>query len=121
MTTTVAAIAAEAFDAVAADLSGVIRTGTLTRKADAGYNPTTEAYTAATGTYTCRVVDASSMPVGALPPGFVSGPGEAVLFIEGLTVEPRKSDVIAYGSRTRTVSQVADIAGAGGLYAVVAA
>jgi hypothetical protein len=123
MTTTVAAIAKKAFDAVAAKIGGVTQTGTLTRKANATYNATTEAYTAAASTYTCRVVDNSGKRMGVAPGAFanyVAGPGEVLLYLEGLTVVPLKDDRIAYGAHSRTIQAVEDIVGAGCLYAVVA-
>jgi hypothetical protein len=121
MSTTVAAIADEAFDDVALELTDVIKTATVTR---ATANPT---YTAATGVYapasaaiTGRAVSLTERAIADIFPGYTAGPTTRGFLLEGLSAAPVEGDKLTVGSVDSRIEQVADIAGAGTLFAVVA-
>lgn len=118
MTTTVSAIAAEAFDAVAAEFSDVVQTATLTRVTRGEYNPTTGAYPEVPATDTGRAVFDTQTPIADALGGYVGGPGELLVYIEGLdSLTPKESDKIAIGGVNYTIRHVGDIVGAGSFYA----
>jgi len=117
--TTVAEIAAEAFTAVAAELQGVIRSVTVSRTTNGAYDPATGTFASSTDSDNGRAFfDTSTRIVDALP-GHIAGPGEELLWIEGLdTIEPQENDTIAItGKGDYRVVHVGDIVGAGGLFA----
>jgi hypothetical protein len=120
MATTVAAIAARAFDQVATKLTGVIQTGTLSRTASPAYDATTGVYAGIVTTSTCRVLVDTQTPVADVFPGYAEGPSGVLLYLEGLTTAPAENDTIAYGSLTRTIKAVSDIVAAGTFFAVMA-
>lgn len=121
MSTTVAAIAARAFDKVAIKLSGVIKTATVTRETgNATYNATTGAYTASTTSATCRAIEETAAAMASVFPGYVAGPSELMFCLEGLSFAPTKGDLLTIGTVNRTIQRVGDIVGAGGLYRVTA-
>jgi len=129
VSTTVAAIAAEAFDAVAEEISGLILACTVTRKTQGAYDATTGAYSETTTTFTGRAVIATGSTVEGvgnakiadLFPAYVAGPSDTVMILEGLTGAPKENDTIAAGGVTRTVKAVGDVVGAGTLFLVIAA
>ena len=129
MSTTVAAIAAEAFSAVAEELPDVIKACTVTRTTQGAYNATTGAYSETTTTFAGRAVittGSSVEGVGAstikdLFPGYVAGPADVIIFLEGLSGAPKENDTLTIGATTRTIKATGDIAGAGSFYVVIAA
>jgi hypothetical protein len=129
MTTTVAAIAAEAFTAVAAEISGVIQACTLTKIAQGTYNPTTGQYSETTTTATGRAVIATGGTVEGgvantikdMFPAYVAGPADVVIFLIELSAAPKENDKITVGGVQRTIKAAGDIVGAGALYVVIAA
>ena len=50
------------FDDIALELTGVVKSGTLTRKADPTYDATAGTYTAAPSEVTCRVLGGLAAP-----------------------------------------------------------
>jgi len=127
MTTTVAAIAAEAFTAVAAEISGVIQSCTLTRVVDGAYNATTGAYGTTTTNYTGRAVIATGSSVESVSstikdhfPAYVAGPADVVIFLEGLSAAPKENDTLTIGAVIRTIKAVGDIVGVGTFFVVIA-
>lgn len=127
MSTTVAAIAAEAFTAVAAELPDVIKACTLTHVAKGSYNPTTDAYGQTTTTATGRSLNATGSSVESVSstikdhfPAYVAGPADVVLFLEGLSMAPKENDTVTIGAVVRTIKAVGDIVGAGSFYVVIA-
>lgn len=113
---TVAEIAAAAFGAVTNAIPGVVQGATLTRRTTGTYNPTTGSHSATTATSPCSVVFDIARPVRDLFPDYVIGPSEKLAYLEGLTFAPKENDTLSIGG---TVKMVADIAGAGDLYAVI--
>lgn len=118
MTTTVAAIADAAFDAVAAKITGVINSCTLTRTTQGAYNPTTGTYATTTSTDAGRALFDTSTKIDDALPGYVAGPTERLVWIEGLdTLSPKENDTIAIGGVNYTVKATGDIVGAGSFFA----
>lgn len=117
--TTVAEIAREAFDAVAAEITDAIHQATLTRETQGAYNTTTGAYETTTSVQTGRVVVDTTKPVQDVFPDYVVGPGDELILIEGMT-SAKENDKLAFAGRTRIVRQAQDIVAAGTLFYVVA-
>ena len=115
--TTVAEIAAEAFTAVAAELTDVIKTCSITRTTQGAYNPTTGTYATTTATATGRAVFDTSNKIEDVLPGYVAGPAELIVYFEGLSFAPVENDTATIAGLTYTVKAVGDIAGAGSFYA----
>lgn len=116
--TTVAEIASEAFTAVAAELTGVVKSATLTRTVQGEYDPETGTFETTTSTDTGRAIFDTSTKIEDALPGYVAGPTEQLVWIEGLdTLEPKENDAIAIVGVDYTVKHVGDIVGAGSLYA----
>lgn len=118
MTTTVAAIAKSAFDGVAAELTGVIQSCTLTRTTLDDYDPSAGSHTTTASTDAGRAFFDTSTKIEDALSGYVAGPTEKLVWIEGLTtLEPRENDALAIGGVNHTVMATGDVVGAGGLYA----
>lgn len=118
MATTVATIADEAFDAVAAEITGVVKSCTLTRTTQGTYDPSAGEYATTTSTDTGRAVFDTSTKIEDALQGYVAGPTEKLVWIEGLdALSPKENDAIAIGGTDYTIKAVGDVAGAGGLYA----
>lgn len=121
----VASIAKEALDAVAAELTGVVHTVTLTHTDD---NPV---YDAATGivtpgtpvTATGRAIDEAGSSIQILKtqfPWYVVTGVERVFFLEGLNRKPVQGDTLTGPTvGTRKIVAVQDILGAGQAYRAV--
>jgi hypothetical protein len=128
MSTTVAAIAAEAFTAVAEELPDVIKSCTITRTVQGAYDATTGAYSVTTTTYTGRALIATGGTVEGgvastikdMFPNYVAGPADVVIFIEGLSTAPKENDTVTIGGVARTIKAAGDIVGAGSFYVVIA-
>ena len=128
MSTTVAAIAAEAFTAVAAELPDVIKACTLTHVTQGTYNATTGSYGETTTTATGRALittGSSSEGVGSATikdmfPNYVAGPADLVIFLEGLSMAPQENDTLTIGGVVRTIKAAGDIVGAASFYVVIA-
>ena len=119
--TTVAEIAAEVFEAVRAEIDGVIKDVTLTKSVKTTYNATTGAHSQTTTTATGLAMEATERAIQDNFPAYVAGPTDRPFYLQGLTTAPAENDTITIGSETLTVKRVADIVGAGALYFVVAA
>lgn len=116
--TTVAVIAKEAFDAVAADFSDVIKSATLTRTVQGAYDPVSGTYTTTTSMDAGRALFDTSTKVEDALGGYMAGTGELLVWIEGLdTLQPAENDSIAIGGTDYTVKHVGDIVGAGSFFA----
>lgn len=118
--TTVAAIAAEAFDAVEDEFSDVIQACTLTRTAQGAYDPATGEYDTTATQATGRALVATETPITDVFPDYVAGPGDVLIYLEGLSIDPAENDSLLVGSTTRTVTKAGDIVGVGTFFAVVA-
>lgn len=121
MPLTVAQIAAQAFDAVAAKITGPIQTCTLSR-AGADYDPTSgdmAAGSPGTETGTGRCVWASESAVADVFPHLEISDADALVYAIELTLAPREGDTFAAGGRTGQVLAVRDILTVGELYAMV--
>jgi|GEM_PF-2068066 len=116
--TTVAAIAKEAFDSVSAEFTdGIIKACTLTRVTQGAYNPATGEYETTETTYTGRALFDTSTPIEDILQGYVAGPGELLVYLEGLSVVPEENDPIVIGGTDYTVKHVGDVVGAGTFFA----
>ena len=124
MSTTVAAIADAAFDAVAAKITGVIKTCTVTSTTQGAYNTSTGTYSTTTSTQTGRALFAgvqdNGKPITDIFPDYVAGPADELILLEGLTAAPEENDTVTIGSTTRTIMKVNNIVGAGTLFYVMA-
>lgn len=128
MSTTVAGIAAEAFTAVAAEVSGVVQPCTLTKVTQGAYNAATGQYSETTTTATGRAVIATGGSVEGgivstikdMFPAYVAGPADVVMFLIELSAAPKENDKITFGGVARTIKAAGDIVGAGALYVVIA-
>lgn len=116
--TTVAAIAAAAFDAAGAAITDALQAVTVTRTTPGAYNPATGAYAATTAQSTGRGVLDSVRPVADIFPAHVRGPKDQLWLFEGLTAL-REGDAVAIGGTSYTVAAVQDIVGAGSLFYAV--
>lgn len=120
MSTTLKLISKKAFDKLAAKLTGVVFTGTLTKQTKGAYNRTTGSYDAPTdATHSCRVLVAET-PTNGLLGTYTVSEKEKVLIVEGLTVVPVENDKLDFNGDTKTVTFVDDILDAGEFFQVVA-
>lgn len=117
--TTVAAIAREAFDAVAAEITDAVHAATLTRTIRGTYNATTGVYATTVATQTGRAVVDTTTPARDIFPEYVVGAGEELILVEGMT-SAKENDALTFAGRTRVVLQAQDIAAAGRLFYVLA-
>lgn len=125
--TTVAEIALEVFEAVAAELPDVVKDCTLTKKTKGTYNAATDTYTETTATYAGQLIVATGGAIeGGIPgtikdrlPPYVRGPHDEVLLVRGLSAAPAENDTITVGSIIRTVKAVGDVVGVGDFYIVI--
>ena len=119
---TVAEIAKKAFDGVAAKMPGVINDATLTKPGEGStYDPATGQWQEVPPTiYDCRALIDTSTPLIDVFPAFVAGPGDTLIYLEGLTAEPAKNDKISIGGAERIIQGTGDIVGAGEFFVVVA-
>jgi hypothetical protein len=119
----IADIAKEAFDAVAAEISGVIKVATLKRESvaagnydtDTGVVQTTEAQ------LDCRLVFAGAGAGQKYMPDVTITPPDEVVFLEGLaSMPPKQGDVLLVeGARWQLAHPPRDIAGGAGLWVAV--
>jgi len=119
--TTVAAISTEAFDAVAAAVTDAIHGVTLSYVTRGTYDPATGAYPAVTTPITGgRGVLDVSKPIADIFPGYVAGPSEKLILIEGITTAPKEGWTVNFNSVDYEIKRVLDIMDAGTLFYVVA-
>ncbi len=119
--TTVAEIAAEAFTGAAAEFTDIIKAVTLTRTAQTRYNPSTGQHDTTDATATGRGLFDTSTAIGDVLPGFVAGPTDELVWLEGLSFAPAENDSIDIGGSEYLVKAIGDIAGAGTFFAAVVA
>lgn len=117
--TTVADIAAEAFGAVALEITDAIHSATLTRTTQGAYTASTGAYAVTTASQTGRAVSDQSRPIADVFPHYVVGPADELFLLEGFT-SCVENDALSVAGRSMIVRQVLDIANAGSLFYVVA-
>jgi len=117
--TTVAAIAAEAFAAVALEVTDAIHAASLSEDTQGAYDTATGAYAITTTTATGRAVVASETPVNDIFPAYIAGPADELILLEGFTAA-RENMRLTFAGWVRTVTQVQDIVNAGSLFYVVA-
>ncbi|TBE67422.1 hypothetical protein [Rhizobium ruizarguesonis] len=128
MSTTVAAIALEAFTAVAEELPDVIQSCTLTKVAQGAYNAATGQYSTTTTDHTGQALIATggtveggvAQTIKDMFPAYVAGPADVVMFLRGLSAAPQENDTVTIASVTRTIKAAGDIVGVGALYVVIA-
>lgn len=113
--TTIAAIAAEALDGVAEDITDAVQAATLTRATDGFYDIATGSKATDPETQTGRLVFCNTSAVADIFPAYTVGPSDQLLLLEGFT-SVLKNDVV----NNMTVTQVQDIGGAGSLFYAVA-
>ncbi|HEX2554236.1 MAG TPA: hypothetical protein VHL98_11070 [Microvirga sp.] len=123
MSTSVAAIAKEAFDAAAAELPDVIKTGTLSRAAGSDtYNAATGQYVAtAPQTASGRVLFATEQLGSAADPfpGYVASQNEDLVYLEGFSLIPVENDRMTVSGTVFAVVRGRDLLRAGGLSAAI--
>lgn len=120
MTLSVADIGKLAFDGVAAALSGVVHDARLTWDAKGDYDIDAGKRTKSKRFIDGRAVEDASKPVADIFPDYTKGPADRMVLLEGLVVAPQETMRLCYSDRDLTITAVADIAGGGGLYYVMA-
>ena len=119
--TTVAEIAAAAFDDVDAELTDVIQACTVTSVALGAYNATTGVHALTPTNVTGRAVMDQSTPIQDIFPDYVVGPGDTLFWLEGLSAAPAENNTLTVGGVTRTIKRVGDVVGVGTFFSAVAA
>ena len=117
---TVAEIAAKAFDAVAAKITDAIQAATLNWETQGAYDYDTGTYTTVAQSDSGRVVEDSTKPVADVFDGYIVGPAEVLVLMEGFTTVPKENWTLTYAGKTRTIMKVQDIVAANSLFYVVA-
>lgn len=118
---TIAEIAAEAFDAVAAEISDAILTGELFENVQGPYDEATASHpvtAASRGTF--RAILETQKPVRDVFPDYVAGPSEALFFLEGLSNVPKEGWLMRINGNDRTILRAQDILLSGSIAYVVA-
>ena len=115
----VADIAAMALNAVSPVITDAVHSATVTRTYNGAYDVTNGVYQTITVAQTGRVVFSSTSPGRDMFPGYVVGPSDEVLMLEGFT-DIAENDVIMAAGRTLTIMAAQDIGGAGTLFNVAA-
>lgn len=119
MSLTVAQIAAKALNAAQGAITDAVHVAYVSRADKASYDVATGAYANTPETQTGRAVVQNAAPSTDQFPGYVAGPNDQVLMLEGFT-SVKQNDVVTIGARDLTVMAVQDIAGAGTVYMVAA-
>lgn len=118
--TTVAEIAAEAFDAVAAELPDTIKTGVFTRRTATSHDPTTDKVTNTSVTQNCRLVFASVDAAEDLFPELVLGASDELVYAEGTgAFVPKEADNLVSQGQAFKVVKARDLLRASGLHALI--
>lgn len=117
--TTVAAIAAKAFSAVADRITDAIQAATLTATTQGAYNAATGAYATTTSTQTGRAVVDTVTPKADIFPDYTAGTGDELILLEGFTA-CTENMVLTMAGGDWHVSQVQDILRAGSLFYIIA-
>ena len=120
MTITVAEIAKQAFNGVAAALGGVVSDATLSYDAQGAHDPVTGTAITTTTSATGRAVIGTSAAIPSKFPSYVVGPFDTLIMLEGFSMAPKVGFKVTIGTNERTIKAVGDIAGAGEFFEVVA-
>ena len=121
MSLSVADIAKKAFDGVAAGLSGVVKSATITVEVKGEYNATTGTRAVTSTTYSGRAVFGTAAAIRSRFPAYEVGPDDLIISLEGFSTVPSVNDTVTIDSVDRTIKAVGDIAGAGDFFEVIAA
>lgn len=113
---TVAQISAKAFDAVAAKITDAIHPASLGWTEKGAYDPSSGTYTTAPKSATGRVVEDSVKPVSDIFEGYIAGPADVLVLMEGFTTVPVENWTITYAGKTLTIMKVQDLVAAGSLF-----
>ena len=97
---TVAEIAAEAMDAVAAEITDAIHTATLNWSVQGAYDPDAGTYSTTPASDTGRAVEDTTRPIGDVFEDYIVGPGEVLVLLEGFTSVPEENWKLNYGAYT---------------------
>ena len=117
--TTIAAIAAEALDAVALEVTDAVLTATIYRTLVGSYDAVSDTYSGAGIRETGRAVITGEAPKPDQFPAYVVGSTDQMFLLEGFT-SVQENDTLTIGETDRTIMAVQDIMGAGSLFTVVA-
>lgn len=119
--TSVAEVAKEAFDGVGAEFSDVILDAVITRRVQGAYDAASGAYTETSLAISGRAIVSTESSISDYFPDYVIGPGDELIFLEGLSSRPIEADILSIPSHPdRTIRSVGDIVGVGSFFAVVA-
>lgn len=118
MSTTIAAIAKEAFDGVVLEITDAVADARLARSTQGDYNVATGAYALIIGTQTGRAVFTNPAAAADMFPDYVIGPNDQAVLLEGFT-SVKEADLVTVNSLVRTVLRVQDISDAGCLFFAV--
>lgn len=120
MAQTVAQIADEAFDAVAAEITDAIQTATVTRTALGARNVASDSYAETETTDTGRGVIVTERPADIFP-DLAIGPHDQLILLEGLSTVPKDGDKLTFAHLTAApIVAVQNILGADSLFYVIA-
>lgn len=117
---TVAEIAKTAFDAVASQITDAIHPATLGWVEKGAYDPEAGKYTETPKSDTGRVVVDSAKPVADIFEGYIVGPADQLILMEGFKTAPVENYTLTFAGQTLTITRVQDIVAAGSLYYCVA-
>lgn len=116
---TISEIAKTAFDAVSKSIPDAIQSGELREVVTGAYDTTT----ATRSTYKewrsdCRALFSTEQPVTDFFPDYIQGPGDELVFLEGLTAVPQEGWLLCT-SHEYTVVRSQDVLRAGAIAWVV--
>lgn len=120
MATSVAAIATEAFTAVAAELPDAIKAASHRRATVGDYDTVTGTVSSTNVDTACRVVFATVDAIPDVFPDLVTAPGDQLVYAEGLgSVVPKEGDHLTAAGATWQVRAAQDLVQANGLHALL--
>lgn len=120
--TTVAAIAEQAFNAVATSITDVIHAATLSYDVSAarGYDHKSGKYFSTTTSMTGRCLFDTVKPASDIFPDYTNGPKDELVLLEGFGVLAKEGWALAVSGETYTIKKAQAIVGVSDLvYAIV--
>lgn len=118
--TTVADIAKEAYDGIAAEFGdNVVKAAVVTKNAPGAYTASTGVRGVTATSEAGRAIFATAKALAIKFPAYVAGPGDLMVGLEGFLIAPEVNDTVTIESVDRTIVQIGDIAQAGDLFDAV--
>lgn len=120
MSQTVANIAKTAMDAVSVEITDAIPAATMSWETQGAYDVDAGEYAVTVGSDTGRAVIDAVTPKADIFPDYTVGPGDEMIFLEGLTTAPQEAFKLTIGTQVWVIRQVQDILAAGSIFYVMA-